>query len=183
MAYKKTTDGKPERLFWALLCCRDKLFECFFWLEAHCFRNRLSVFEHHKCRDTLDLESARYFWVLVNVEFDDLDLVAHLLVKLFEYRCDHAARSTPSCPEIDEDDALFYFLFKCLSRCVFNSHLVNTSPVRCESRMKHPHAFHVQSIPRRVRFPKRSAYQLLTRCLRNSSVKSGTTSNKSPTMP
>src|SRR5262249_3989929 len=52
--------------------------------------------------DRHDAVLGRGIWVLVDVELDDLNLVAELSRNLFKRRGDHAAWATPFRPEIHD---------------------------------------------------------------------------------
>lgn len=63
----------------------------------------LTVLEHLHRGDGGDLVGRSRLGVLVNVQLDDLDLVAVLFGDLVEDRADSAAGTTPLCPEVNED--------------------------------------------------------------------------------
>src|SRR5262245_4117707 len=62
----------------------------------------LAVFEQHQGWNRHDAVLPGCFWVLVDIELDDLHLVAELPGNFFERWPDHAAGSAPFCPEIHD---------------------------------------------------------------------------------
>src|SRR5665213_2179229 len=66
-------------------------------------RGDLAVLEQHQSRDRHDAVFGRGVRVLVDVQLDDLDLVAELAGDLFQSRRDHAARPAPFRPEVHDD--------------------------------------------------------------------------------
>src|SRR4051812_228246 len=63
----------------------------------------LAVLEEDHRRNRQDLEGGGGLLVVVDVELDDLQRVALLAGDLLEHRGDHAARTAPRGPEVDED--------------------------------------------------------------------------------
>src|SRR5262249_4143805 len=74
-----------------LLRCRADLTRC-----------DLAVLDQHQRRDLQDAVPGGSIRILVNVELDDLDLVAELARDLFKRRRDHAAGATPFGPKIHD---------------------------------------------------------------------------------
>src|SRR5690606_2200880 len=71
-------------------------------LGAHDLLDDLTVLVDVHRRDLHDAVLLRHLRVLVDVELDDVDLVAVLLGDLLEDRRDHAARAAPLGPEVHE---------------------------------------------------------------------------------
>jgi uncharacterized membrane protein (GlpM family) len=63
---------------------------------------QLAALEHHQHRNRLDTELGRDLRILVDIDLGDLDLAGHLRRDLIESRGDHAARTAPFGPEIDD---------------------------------------------------------------------------------
>src|SRR6266851_6761229 len=61
-----------------------------------------TVLEQDHARDCPDAEAPRGDRIGINIELRDADLVALLVRDVFEDRRDHAARTAPRRPEIDE---------------------------------------------------------------------------------
>ena len=77
-----------------------------------------AVLEQDHRRDAADAEVLGSVLVFVDVELDDLELARLLDGDLLEHWANHAARTAPLCPEIDQDRRLALDLgFK---RCVGN---------------------------------------------------------------
>ena len=76
--------------------------------------NFLPTFEHHQSGDAADPVLAGDVGVLVGVEFEDLDLAVEFLCDFLDNRSDHAARTTPGSPEVDQHRyvALQHVLFE-----------------------------------------------------------------------
>src|SRR5579859_5257647 len=91
-------------------------------------RGHLATFENHQGRDRHHAVFRRGLRALVDVQLDDLDLVAHRTGNLVERRSDHATRAAPFSPEIDNDRALRleHFGFEIGVGNLTNGHL-NTS--------------------------------------------------------
>ena len=83
----------------------DPLLQLLLRRGADLARGELAVLEQHQRRDRHDAVLRRGARVLVDVELDDLDLVAHRAGDLLERRRDHAARAAPLGPEVDHDRA------------------------------------------------------------------------------
>src|SRR3954447_12744593 len=64
--------------------------------------DHLAALEHGHGRDRHDLVVARSTGVLVDVELDDVELVAVLAGDLLEHGRDHLARAAPLRPEVDQ---------------------------------------------------------------------------------
>ncbi|KAG5728914.1 hypothetical protein E4T56_gene8934 [Termitomyces sp. T112] len=85
----------------------------------------LAALEDHQGRDRHHAVFGRGLRALVDVELDDLDLVAHRAVDLVEGGGDHAAGAAPFGPEIDDDGAvrLEHFGFEIGVGNLANGHL------------------------------------------------------------
>ena len=76
--------------------------------------NFLAALEHHQRWNTANAVLAGDVGVLVGVEFEDLDLAVEFLCDFFDNRSNHATRTTPGSPEVDQHRyvALQHVLFE-----------------------------------------------------------------------
>src|SRR5665213_2631 len=65
-------------------------------------RGGLAVLEQDHRRNAADAVAGRRVGIVVDVQFDDMDLVAKLAADLLQCRSDHPAGPAPFRPEIDE---------------------------------------------------------------------------------
>ena len=86
---------------------------------------QLAVLEQHERWDALDLVASGELRVPVDIDLDDLNLVAHFSFQLFQDRLQHFAGTTPLGREIDEHGCFTFddlgersvchgFLLRCL---------------------------------------------------------------------
>src|SRR5580692_7185042 len=78
----------------------DPLLELLLRRGADLARGELAVLEQHQRRDRHDAVFRRNTGVLVDIEFDDLDLAVERMGNLFQSRCDHATGAAPFRPKI-----------------------------------------------------------------------------------
>src|SRR6202040_748887 len=80
-------------------------------------------------RDAADIEVHRPVLVLVDVQLRDREAAGLLDGDLLEHRGDHAARTAPLCPEIDQDGrlALGLGLKNCIGNVCGLSHVRQSS--------------------------------------------------------
>src|ERR1700704_804576 len=85
---------------------RQLLHQLRLWGESDDTIGLAAVLEQDHGRDRADAEAARSDRIGVDVELGDADLVTLLARDLLEDRRDHAARTAPRRPEIDEHGAI-----------------------------------------------------------------------------
>src|ERR1700744_4263624 len=66
-------------------------------------RGQLAILEQHQRRDRHDAVFGGGAVVLVDIQFDDLDLAVERIRNLFKGRRDHATGAAPFRPEVDDD--------------------------------------------------------------------------------
>src|ERR1051326_1535085 len=78
------------------------------WLghEADDALDHRAILEQDHRRDAGNAELHRRLLVLVDVQLDDLELASLLGSNLLEHGRDHATRTAPLCPEVDQDGCL-----------------------------------------------------------------------------
>ncbi len=84
---------------------RDPLLELLLRRGADLARGHVAVLEDHQRRDRLDVVLRRGLRILVDVELDDLDLLAERSGDLLQRRRDHPAGAAPFRPEVDNHGA------------------------------------------------------------------------------
>jgi len=65
--------------------------------------NRLTVLEEDESRDGDDAETSCKICLVINVYLVNVKLVCHLIANFLNDWAKSAARTTPGCPEINED--------------------------------------------------------------------------------
>ena len=71
--------------------------------RAHLGGSCLSILEQDQRRNAADAKLGRCARVFVHVEFYNFELADIFVSNLLEDWRDHAARSAPLCPEVDQD--------------------------------------------------------------------------------
>lgn len=96
-------DGiREQRLFAGLHLYAQLVFEHFELLEPGGAPLRLTVLEDDDGGDAAYLIFGREVGVAVNVDFDDVGVVAYLIFKLFKHGALHLARAAPCGKEVDK---------------------------------------------------------------------------------
>jgi nitronate monooxygenase len=85
---------------------REVLLEGELRLRADDRRLHLTALEHLHRRDRRDLVLHRQVGVLIDVQLENGDLLRVLGLDLVEHGRNHATRSAPCCPEVDQDGAI-----------------------------------------------------------------------------
>jgi hypothetical protein len=73
------------------------------WKVANHGVNRLTVLEEDEGRDGDDAETSCKICLVINVYLVNVKLVCHLMANFLNDWAKSAARTTPGCPEINED--------------------------------------------------------------------------------
>ena len=112
----------------------DPLLELLLRRGADLARGHLAVLEDHQRRDRHDAVFRGGVRAFVDIELDDLDLVAERAGNLVQRRRDHAAGAAPFRPEIDDNRAagLENFALEGRVRHFFNGH----GTPRCSCRKR-----------------------------------------------
>jgi hypothetical protein len=74
-----------------------------FCARAHFGRGYRAILEHHQRWNRANAKLRRNILILIDIDFDDLDLIGQFSGDLFQSRGNHLAWPAPGRPEIDND--------------------------------------------------------------------------------
>ena len=66
-------------------------------------RNDLTAFKNHQRWNAAHMKLSRRFWIIINIDFRNRDLLAHFIGQIFKCRADLLTRSTPFRSKIYQD--------------------------------------------------------------------------------